>query len=1820
MCKNKHAINGSLLHVAVFGAAVLATTLISGSVFAAPVTDKGLVAGEDDVRWEYELTTDSSNAVNPQELTIHFYDKPVDLSTVSVPSLSYLISHISGATNDLDTYFLKDADTAAQNTAYGSANPRRTPEVDTTVLDMTDTSKIQIRGVKPIIDPEVETELVFGENMVIGDTFEKYAKLRAYETISWYSYSNGNGYWNLGNGSDRLLDFTTIPGWDSMTLDEQINYQAKVEDFGCIDTNNLTPDYVPEAGKCYAQGSSYSPQNQTTFFGGAFSGYKLKLTNFEASNFNYVGYQAFKDSTFNEANTTMTIDGNSLKGGFIFQNTNIKKAIINTEAYGDDLFNGCSQLTEVTIADSVTKLNAGVFAGTGLTAFDFSSTNIKRIGARAFNSAQLTEVNFGGINRIDYAAFQNNHLTEIYLPKSINYLQSNLFYNNPITKATVAYDTLTSGTTLPFYVVLDGYMHGNTDPKSANNSLQDLTVLAPYAANEPVSATHVTHDDYRWHYDPYTQEHLDEWKSHDGGTYGWASFTYYQRKHFFIDGKRDDQHHYDYEFEDDYADVDSKKNVIAPLYFSDINGLKKITIGDGYEYIGGAAFWNLAYNSFGYTWQSMLGYNRDGSSCYTYGSQTYCNNVKSRRIEEIRLPEGLKGIGNLAFEDIWYDGIKLNLPRSLEFIGIAAFRKVWQLNTDFDLPNIKYIGDYAFESTMLKNITLNDKIYYIGDHAFSNIPTIENITIDFDIFDPDLMIVDFNENLYNYSYGDSDEMWIYENGQATPSEAGFKKNHQRFFKQLFGEFYSMWYGNQTDIDRWGVKRDKSEISGSWHQKFDKITFTDKVVHEMPVKDIVDGYVDKANTSHSSLGDSWGANYDVFFGYMIADEIDLSATAWKVIPRNFFNQAKIDKIDLPENLEVIGHHAFSSVEMQEELIIPDTVKVIGDKAFECWRLTNESGVISNAANNGYTIKTPIITKLPSSLEYIGFEAFWGDDNLTADLNAPNLKHIGTRAFMNTGVRDVLIPSGVTSLMEGTFASAPNLRNVTIDADLGSIAGVEDGSNQTLPQHFVEWAKSEERAWSEINSKDIQICIGMVKGELPYGDDVDDPYYCSGYNKYENGSRTMYFTVGDKFDTFYTIFSKNMQARSGEYTEDGQLTSGDTYGTLTFGPHATTEVDSMIGLFSGLTFEKVDLGQAGWKKLSKNTDAFYKSKIGTLILPQNIETINYASFMKAEVTNPVTLPASLRTIDTSAFQWSKIGGLDIKEGLETINNTAFLWSEIGGEFALPNSLRIIGDNAFQWGKGKITNMLPEGVQTIGSAAFFAADWGDNLTIPSTVTSIGSSAFNAEGADVEYNNVSIKPDLTSQNASGQLVHQLLWKVKINDTLNIESNTLVGYGSADVENRQEFYNLKMKKVILKNLPTITRAAFDKCSNLEEVDMSKNANIRNIMRYAFDGDEKLHIIKFSPAIKNADVLIGERAFAGTGFETMGNNTKDFDLTAAKFDATAGAAFTEMPNLRSVDIPRNFSLATVPVDTFKNDSELREVTVDYKVTLIDDGAFANDTKLEKIFIWGNTVVKDDDFAGYEEPDWFGRGGDDDDNTAGTSVDSASRTIPGQADVYAYSVSPTEAYAKLRGNENLTGTFYPLDEVLYLTSNKPTVLLNDDETDFDKSNLIVYGLRRDGVVLESDSWAEYDGVAFARSARPLTFEKMAATIEADPAFGTVYDTPVPLAELDFGNENFADIDFAIVPAQDDPAVRIVNIVYTDGYTGGEPDTDIDPRQEQEPEPIEPTPTPDPEPETPETPETPKTHDELGQYIALLAGSTAAGLGLIGWGVLSRRTRR
>ena len=1701
MSKQKCAIKRVLLHFVVILTTVLTTVILNSAAYATAST--GIIEDANHIRWEYILDGD---------LTIRFYDKPANLQTVTVPSLNELISLVPGASSSLDTYILENADVASQDVDYAASFPRRAATATTTKLDMSNTSKIQIFGVSPIIDPEVETELVFGSNMVIGDVVGKVvtAQVCRNGTMAWSTYNGGYYYCYNGSEAREFKDFeSNISGWDDMTDEEKENYVPTPADLGCevakdVQQGNYT------AGKCYlyewsTNPNSWSTKIKTVHNGRAFAGYKLKLTNF--GNFNYVGWESFADSTF--ADTSMIINQSGLMGGDIFRNTNVEEVRLETEAVGPGLFRDCASLATVSFADNITRVPNDMFAGSGLTSIDFRDTNINTIGPRAFEGASLTSVNFDGINKIEYGAFRNNDIAELMLPKSINYLESDLFYGNKnMKKVTIAYDTMTSGTTLPFFVVADGSWRGKYDQNASLNHVEELTVLAPYAADEEVSSTHISYDDYRWRYNCYTQERLDDdirnmdsrvvdrngnMNICSAAANGYAYINFVRG----LDTYANDQQNY--KFEDDFANVAAYKNVIAPIYFYNFDALKKITVGDGYEYVGSAAFWSQPSTDFGAdVWDT------------NYGNQ--------RSISSLTLPEGLKGIGNLAFGYLSKVDISINLPESLEFIGQSAFTRTYYMKNDIDLPNLKYIGDHAFAGTMVHDVYLHDTTQYLGYNAFWGDMNLNDITIDFDFFSPD--IENWTLNGVTDGYGGS----------------GYKT---LWFGRMFGNPYSGYlsaYGGSCNAETHLTSKGfRCDVAGGYDAvKYGTVTFTEKNVSPFP----------------STTGDgdtiSYSGDYlsttlrDSFFGFdFFADKVDLSKTAWKVLPSGTFGYySRVGEVLLPENLEVIAHHAFASAWIDEELTIPETVKYIGDKAFNPMAAINS---MDYGTYRYYT--TPKISKLPSALAYVGFEAFYGDDNLTADLNAPNLKFVGTRAFQGTKLRDVYL-GDVQSLREGTFANIPTLRNITIDTDFARAVTAEVDNSFAVPQSLLDMFNGDaEKAANFVALKSISDAHGETY-----------QMWNPTTQRNEDVVRNLY---GKDYETFYTIFNKTMKV-STEGTRDGQATAGEEFGTLKFTSKNTTELGGMIGNFSFLNFDKVDMGAAKWKKTTTPQSAFKSSKIGTLVLPGGLETVTATTFEGAEVTNEFILPATLKTLERGAFQFSDV---------------------------------------------RIANALPDSVTTIESAAFYDSSFADNLTIPASVTSIGYSAFNAGSKDVHYDTITIKPELTAAMDSGQLV----WNAAM-DKMIIESSTLPALSKLEsganlAPYDQEFYSLPLEEVVLTKLKEITWQAFVNCNKLKKVDASSDANLRAIDEEAFLNAEKLHIFKFSPALKNETVTVGKFAFKGTAFETMGDAKTDFDLTAAKFDARDGFAFSEMPRLRSVSVPNSFSNNTIPVATFAKDDELAEASIDYKINLMDKAAFANDDKLERIFVWGNTVVKDDTLENYVAPNIAAtptiqlasiRLAADNDSDP-VDLTGYGPTIPEPTDIYAYSVSPTEVYAATQDREDFDSDFYALDEVLYITSNKPRVLLNDAEDDFDKSNLVVYGLRRDGVIVQSNSWGEFDGTVYPRSDSNLTFERMAGFQEENPVYGAVYDTPVPLNELDYGNVDFTTIDFELIRDTEDSDVRLVNIIYTDKYTKGTPDTDIDPNAPVEEETI---------PEIIEDivekvkeilPDTPFTGDHIASYI-------------------------
>ncbi|MBP5511802.1 leucine-rich repeat protein, partial [Candidatus Saccharibacteria bacterium] len=695
---------------------IVATIFGSSASYAEAVITRGLFTDENDVRWEWQKTIDAEKTEEPEMVSIMFYDKPAAATTVVVPSLSDVIAAAS-ATSTLDTYYVHSADQESQD-AYFTSETRRDFGSHVTKLDMTNTSKVQVMGIKPILNAETEAELVFGENMVIGDgegslepiitpvvkvgtcvEYEesgaedyygtKYYKCVNFEEkeyvvftsgISKQIYNSSTGYWETKS-------------WDDFSSFEKKSFKPDTYTIGCSDYKYAYQSYYDgisesDLDRCMVDWSTAKIETRQEASTGVFAGYKLKLTNLE--NVKYLGWYAFQHATFDESSRAITVNANQTAGEGVFAHTNVNSvSILGTQVF-PRMFAGCNDLSAENIDFGTAEtVSYGAFEDTNLGTLDLSGTNVKLIYSFAFKNANLSSINIDGVEILDYEAFANNNLTELYLPKSLKNMNTGGIFagNNNLTKLTVAYDMMQVGMLTPLHYAIGEYVGEKEDAVATR--ITDLTVIAPYGADEEV----------------------------DRERSSYATFVgYRQLSGYYVDFGADSN---------DYGRADTYKNVIAPAGFAWFTGLENITIGEGYEFIGANAFYSYLYGKYRF---GPVGYHMNNVLDYV----TYSNLLDDRF--HVSLPEGLKGIGGNAFASHPLGDFEINLPESLEYIGGHAFVNDLFMDNDIDLPNLRYIGFQAFFVSGVHNVYLHDKLEYVGYVPFMGCWNLNDVTFDFDVF------------------------------------------------------------------------------------------------------------------------------------------------------------------------------------------------------------------------------------------------------------------------------------------------------------------------------------------------------------------------------------------------------------------------------------------------------------------------------------------------------------------------------------------------------------------------------------------------------------------------------------------------------------------------------------------------------------------------------------------------------------------------------------------------------------------------------------------------------------------------------------------------------------------------------------------------------------------------------------------------------------------------------------------------------------------------------------------------------------------------------
>ncbi len=421
---------------------------------------------------------------------------------------------------------------------------------------------------------------------------------------------------------------------------------------------------------------------------------------------------------------------------------------------------------------------------------------------------------------------------------------------------------------------------------------------------------------------------------------------------------------------------------------------------------------------------------------------------------------------------------------------------------------------------------------------------------------------------------------------------------------------------------------------------------------------------------------------------------------------------LTSIEIPDSVTSIGSYAFYNCTGLTSIVIPANVTSIGDSAFDgCYKLVevyNKSSlnITKGSSNNGYVayyaLNVYTDTEGASKLDRVDGYVFYEDEenvlligyigketelNLPENYNGKNYS-IHQYAFSGcSGIIDIVISEGVTSIGSSVFSGCTGLTSIVIPANVTSIG---DSAFYGCYKLIEVYNKSSLNITK--GNKDngyVAYYAVIVHTDVESEDKFNT---IDGYVFYEDGETVLlvgYIGEETKLNLPENYNGKNYSIHQYAFSGCSGITDiVISEGVTSIGSHAFY---NCIGLTS------ITLPFVG------------QNKDGT-----GVTYFGYIFGASSYSSNSSYVPASLRTV--------------IITGGESIGSSAF--SGCKGLTSIVISGRSVTGiyySAFSGCTGLTSIVIPDSVTSIGSYAFSGCTGLTSIVIPATVTSIGDYAFN-------------------------------------------------------------------------------------------------------------------------------------------------------------------------------------------------------------------------------------------------------------------------------------------------------------------------------------------------------------------------------------------------------------------------------------------------------------------------------------------------------------
>lgn len=388
-------------------------------------------------------------------------------------------------------------------------------------------------------------------------------------------------------------------------------------------------------------------------------------------------------------------------------------------------------------------------------------------------------------------------------------------------------------------------------------------------------------------------------------------------------------------------------------------------------------------------------------------------------LAKIEFPNGLKEIGDYAFRGCTALE-KITLPDSLEVIGWCAFQgdnilkavnpsNPDELTSTSILPEgLKRIEDGAFNHCELSGVVIPDSVEYMGSNAFSQIPSLTDVTIgkgltslDGQVFcDTGLTEITIPDNIKTIGTGAFKSCGSLKNVIISDSVEVIADEAFSACKSLESIFIP----------------DSVTRIGSY-------AFNDcKVLKNIKLSESLDSIGEYAFNNDSSLvrinlpESLCGLGGGAFNGCTALEEIIIPDSVGIICAGTFRSCTSLKSVKFPEKLIEIEGDAFSGCSSLESIDIPKTVGRISAGAFSsCTSL--KSAVIYGLNSTGGWYRSGSEFSNCTSLENI----ILGD----------NIKILYSYTFSGcSSLKSVIIPESVTQIGGGVFWGCDALESVTV----------------------------------------------------------------------------------------------------------------------------------------------------------------------------------------------------------------------------------------------------------------------------------------------------------------------------------------------------------------------------------------------------------------------------------------------------------------------------------------------------------------------------------------------------------------------------------------------------------------------------------------------------------------------------------------------------------------------------------------------------------------------------------------------------------------------